>query len=61
MLLARMPAKDGAVFGIPDAEYLVGEAKPPGRADGSGEREILCSPADRKEPLRQSPGRHRKA
>ena len=35
MLLARMPAKDGAVFGIPDAGDLVGEAKPLG-----GDRDI---------------------
>ena len=44
MLLARMPAKDGAVFGIPDAGDLAGAAKPLGRAHGSGDREIRCSP-----------------
>jgi hypothetical protein len=42
MLLARMPAKDGAVFGIPDAGDLVGAAEPLGLAHGSGDREILC-------------------
>ncbi len=44
MLLARMPAKDGAVFGIRDAGDLVGAAKPLGRAHGSGDREIRGSP-----------------
>jgi hypothetical protein len=37
MMLARM-------LGIRDAGDLVGEAKLPGRADGSGGREIRCSP-----------------
>ena len=44
MMLARMPAKDGAVFGIRDAGDLVGEAKPLGRAHGSGDREIRGRP-----------------
>src|SRR3984893_9890515 len=44
MVLARMPAKDGAVFGIHDSPDLVGEVKPLRRARGSGDREIRCSP-----------------
>lgn len=36
MLLARMPAKDDAVFGIRDARDFAGEAAPLGRAAGSG-------------------------
>jgi hypothetical protein len=44
MVLTGMPAKDGAVFGIRDAGDVTGAAKPLGRAHGSGDREIRCSP-----------------
>jgi hypothetical protein len=40
MMLARMPAKNGAVFGIRDAGDFPGEAAPLGRTPGSGGREI---------------------
>ena len=60
MMLARMPAKDSALFGIRDAGDLVGEAKLLGRADGSGDREIRRSPV-RDEWHRYGEPRHRKA
>ena len=44
MLLARMPAEDGAVFGVRDAEDVTGAAKPLGRVHGCGDGEIRCSP-----------------
>jgi hypothetical protein len=51
-----MPAKDGAVFRIPDAGDLAGAAKPLGRAHGSGDREIRCTP-DRAERNRHGEAR----